>query len=1090
MNSRFIKLIALCVLSVLAIDNHAQVIINEVSATSLGPDGVTDNYNETEDFIELYNPTGAPVDIGGYFLSDDPDDPMKWEIPAGTQVPAGGYQIAWCNERDEMSGGYLHTNFRIMQCQHESAVFSDPSGNILDQYTIDLPNQHNHSWGRTSDGADTWSVFLTPTVGAPNTDPHPPYSLRPEFDTEPGFYNGSVTVSLSTTENNTSIYYTLDGTTPDETSTPYNGPINISETTVVRAVCINDDPEKPWSVVETNTYFIDEEHTVPVISISGDQIMTLLGGNQIEPLGHLELYESDGSFVAESSGEYNKHGNDSWAYDQRGLDYITQDEFGFASGLEHEIYSWKDREEYQRIILKCGANDNYPFEDGGAHIRDPYVQSLSQVSDLRMDERTYRPCILYANGEYWGLYEIREKVDDLDFTTIYYDQDWPYVDYIKTWGGTWEEYGSIDDWETLRDFILNNDMTDDANYQQVVDQFETGSLIDYFILNSYIVCADWLNWNTSWWRGRDPDGDIPRWRYTLWDMDASFDHYVNYTGIPDQSANADVCDPEEFGDPGGQGHVPIWNALLQNEDFYSDYINRFSDLSNTHFTCEALHSHLDSLINLIEPEMQRQIDRWGGSMSEWQDNVQAIHDFIDTRCQTINEGIADCYDVEGPYELTVMAEPPNGGNIDLNTIEINDFPWTGTYFGGVTLELDADDNDGYEFSHWTINNNTLLPDADTEEVELNLTSNDTVVAHFIPIITHDVTFDVEPENSGEVTVNGDLLDNYPTTLELAEQVEHDLSATPYDGYYFDYWELENHVVLPASTDMEVVLELAQGDNVTAHFAETIFDVTFDVVPDIDATITIDGQVIDQFPTTLTLQGEADLEMSTATGLEYYEFSGWNTLNAAPTPDNTTQEVTINFSGNDQVVANYYEIPNHEVTFLVKPEGSGRVVFSDKLISSFPYTDRFLGNEALPLEALPRNEYKFNRWEVAIHEVVPSETSIAGSLNLHLPDTVIAHFDKRYNNVFIPNSFTPNGDGLNDLLKVYGTEISEEDYHLRIINRFGETVYESNSIDEGWNGTLMDSNYMVPSGVYIFQLEYVDKITGDNKQKQGHITVIR
>ena len=77
-----------------------------------------------------------------------------------------------------------------------------------------------------------------------------------------------------------------------------------------------------------------------------------------------------------------------------------------------------------------------------------------------------------------------------------------------------------------------------------------------------LFAMDWLNWNTGWWRGRNPDGDKKKWRYILWDMDATFDHYVNYTGVPDTSSDADPCDPEELGDPGGQGHVPILNCTI------------------------------------------------------------------------------------------------------------------------------------------------------------------------------------------------------------------------------------------------------------------------------------------------------------------------------------------------------------------------------------------------------------------------------------------------------------------------------------------------------------------------------------------------
>ena len=129
-------------------------------------------------------------------------------------------------------------------------------------------------------------------------------------------------------------------------------------------------------------------------------------------------------------------------------------------------------------------------------------------------------------------------------------------------------------------------------------------------------------------------------------MDNTFDHGANYTDIPSQGVNADPCDPESIGDTGGQGHIPIWNALLNNDEFFTDYINRWTDLSNNYFSCEFLISHLDSLINLIEPEMPRQIDRWGGNYNTWQSNINNMRDFIEERCEIINSGILDCYEDE------------------------------------------------------------------------------------------------------------------------------------------------------------------------------------------------------------------------------------------------------------------------------------------------------------------------------------------------------------------------------------------------------------------------------------------------------------
>ena len=253
---------------------------------------------------------------------------------------------------------------------------------------------------------------------------------------------------------------------------------------------------------------------------------------------------------------------------------------------------------------------------------------------------------MYLNGQYWGVYEYREKVDDLDFTEEYYDQPRHFVDFIKTWGGTWEEYGTEDDWLDLVTFCTSQDMTDAANYDYVSSQLNPLSLIDYFILNSYIVSADWLDWNTAWWRGRHPDGDAKRWRYALWDMDASFGHYINYTGVPDTGPGADPCNPDDMGNVGGQGHIPVLNALFENETFNNTYLNRWADLGNTAFSCQNMHAVLDSMVAVIEPEMERQFGRWGGNLAGWQVELQELRDFIDERCEDeVVGGIEDCYDV-------------------------------------------------------------------------------------------------------------------------------------------------------------------------------------------------------------------------------------------------------------------------------------------------------------------------------------------------------------------------------------------------------------------------------------------------------------
>ncbi len=168
-------------------------------------------------------------------------------------------------------------------------------------------------------------------------------------------------------------------------------------------------------------------------------------------------------------------------------------------------------------------------------------------------------------------------------------------------------------------------MTDDTHYQYIKERLSFESLLDYIFLHSYNVSSDWLNWNTAWWRGWKDTGGAKSWRYILWDEDATFGHYINDSDIPDQSPDADPCNPEIL-DPNFvdfEGHVGIFSRLFENEEFLQMYINRYADLNNTYFSWDFIISLLDSLINQIAREMPRHIARWGGTMNEWKSNVQA-----------------------------------------------------------------------------------------------------------------------------------------------------------------------------------------------------------------------------------------------------------------------------------------------------------------------------------------------------------------------------------------------------------------------------------------------------------------------------------
>ncbi len=709
----------------------AQVVINEVSAANLN--GIVDSDGDREDWVELYNTGAIPVNLSGWFLSDNPGKPQKWAIPNGQTIAPGGYKMVYCSGKDKVAGAALHTNFKLSQTKGESILLSQPNGTLADSYTFTIPNQGDQSYGRSPNGSANWRIFFTPTPNGANvTSAFTAYAPNVTATLDGGFYPGSISIGLSTGAG-FSIRYTTNGTEPTAGSALYSAPLNIATTTVLKARAFSANGQILPGFVLFNTYFINVTHTIPVISIAGDNIATLMGGNKIRPFGSFEYYENQ-VLADEAYGEFNKHGNDSWAYNQRGIDWITRDQMGYKDELKYKFFAERKRTKFQRLILKAAANDNYPAQNGGAHIRDSYVHTLAIHGGLDLDCRTHKSCVLYVNGAYWGVYDAREKVDDSDFTAYYYDQDEPYIDYIKTWGATWLEYGTGTDWYALKAFILGNDMAVPANYDFVKQQFDLQSLVDYIIINQHSVCKDWLNWNTAWWRGRDPNGSAKKWRYTLWDMDATFGHYTNYTGIPNTTAFADPCDVEQIpnsGDP--QNHIDILMALFNNPEFKALYVNRYADLLNTALSCQNMIALLDSMTNTIAPEMARQCARWGGTVAGWNNNVQKIRDFINARCQVIDNGIVDCYDVTGPFQLTVKISPvgsPN--NVKVNTITPTAYPYTGDYFGGVNIDLKAKPGTGWLFDHWEVNGNTFAPDQFAAAILLAFQQNGEVTAFFVP----------------------------------------------------------------------------------------------------------------------------------------------------------------------------------------------------------------------------------------------------------------------------------------------------------------------------------------------------------------------
>ena len=220
MTTKLLLALALCLLGSTL---PAQVLINEMSAANMN--GIMDSDGDREDWIELYNSGTAAVNLSGWFLSDNPNKPQKWVIPNGQTIAAGAYRTIFCSGKDKLAGIFMHTNFKITQTKGESVVLTQPSGTTADIYTFNIPNQGNHSYGRTPNGGPVWKIFIAPTPGAANgLVSYQAYAPIVQASVNAGFYVGNTMVSLSTSPG-FPIRYTTNGNEPSSGYSNYQGDV-------------------------------------------------------------------------------------------------------------------------------------------------------------------------------------------------------------------------------------------------------------------------------------------------------------------------------------------------------------------------------------------------------------------------------------------------------------------------------------------------------------------------------------------------------------------------------------------------------------------------------------------------------------------------------------------------------------------------------------------------------------------------------------------------------------------------------------------------------------------------------------------------
>ena len=426
------------------------------------------------------------------------------------------------------------------------------------------------------------------------------------------------------------------------------------------------------------------------------------------------------------------HGGWSRSFPMKSLRLYARKRYG-ASELDYPFFPEQPFNAYQRIILRNSGNEwNFSL------FRDALIQRV--VSHLNFETLAYRPSVLFVNGEYWGIHNIRERYDKY-YIERTFGVNPDKIDYLER-NATVIEGDNQHYLETLQ-YMQNNDIKQNEHYEYILTRIDTENYIDYQIANIYAVNTDWPGNNIDYWRKRtntyipnSPYGHDGRWRWLAFDMDFGFG-FIHGTPSSNHNTLAFATEAGNTDWPNPDWSTFLLRNLLENDTFKLQFINRFADLINTAFLPDRVNSLITEFQERNQPEMPEHIHRWKNpeSMNAWNFEINRMRYFVNTRPERQRNHILDYFGLEESVAVTVHVSEPQQGFIKVNTIDIisetpgiseNPYPWTGVYFQGVPITINATGLDGYEFSHWE------GTDQQTETITGDPTDFEMVTAFFKP----------------------------------------------------------------------------------------------------------------------------------------------------------------------------------------------------------------------------------------------------------------------------------------------------------------------------------------------------------------------
>ena len=792
-----------------ALAARAAPVINEVQSTNTN---LADQYGQLIDWVEIYNPDGSSFDLSGYYLSDSLSNKLKYQFPSGTTIAAGGYLLIWCGNTTDYpangtypSGQLRATGFNISSGGEPILLTSTDGTTIIDQ-TPALPigtagtPAVGRSLGRgTGDSFGTLYFYTSPTQGTVNntsgTEAIP--LTAPSFSVSGGIYTNNQTITITTTETNAVIRYTLDGSDPTETSPIYSNAVtmtsagntnttnswipsndvissdypyydawqapsgSVARINVLRARVFSTG--KAPSRITTKSYLINPQGTnryaFPIVSIAttpANLFSDATGiyvkgtntyatnvipqavwanyfqsGSAWERPGSVEFFEKDGSRLLEGEIGLRLNGNTTRQRPRKALRVYNRNSSGGSTWTNTQLFPDKSVLSWDTFILRAAGNDW-----NQALFRDALVSEIS--SNAGLDRQASRPVVVFLDGEYWGLHNLRDRIDEPWFYNTYGlgEPDYTLLEVVN--GGP-DDFFSPGDYSRpiydsgntngLADFIdifntaATNGYASAAGYTNLAARIDLDNFIDYHAITIWGGNTDWPGNNMLIWRSTATNNANSRldarWRYIIKDNDFALG--VNLPYVPGWDADAAVMarydtlafatSPSETAWANNTNGTLMLRKTLDNAIFRTNFINRFADLLNSTLSTNRTLAKLQDYADLYGPGTAEHFNRWPVPLSWTNDGVGRIRAYLTARTDAVRRHIGNKFGLP-TARLTVNVNDAAHGTVTVNRLNINPatdglantnapYPWTGTYFQSNALTVTAVPNPGYRFVSWT-----------------------------------------------------------------------------------------------------------------------------------------------------------------------------------------------------------------------------------------------------------------------------------------------------------------------------------------------------------------------------------------------------